>query len=62
MFRCYKDAHREMNRPVGVLRRLYIDNFFSGRYGKTTIGVLDYLFTSTTLFDTFTELTFSSDT
>ena len=47
---------------LGILRRSYVDNFFSGPYGsETTIGILHYLFTSTTLFDKYSNITFSSD-
>ena len=47
----------------GPLQRLYVDNFFRGSHNtRTMTGILDYLLSSTHVFDQFTDITFSGDT
>jgi hypothetical protein len=52
-----------VTRVGGRLRRTYIDNFFKGPHkAPQTIGILDFLLKSTSVFDQFDELFFSGDT
>jgi hypothetical protein len=52
-----------VTREGGPVQRLYVDNFFRGQHkSPQTTGILDYLLSSTSVFDQFTDITFSGDT